>query len=86
MLGLREPVGLHDNRCGTNIYKRNTTIFSAIALVSLTILSACGGSDSAATDTTAGAPATGVSLVHVVLFSVVIVKSNLRTICQQPRC
>ena len=53
--------------------KRNTTIFSAIALVSLTILSACGGSDSAATDTTAGATtATGVSLVDVCPATIVV--------------
>ena len=52
--------------------KRNTTIFSAIALVSLTILSACGGSDSAATDTTAAAPTTGASLADVCPATIVV--------------
>jgi hypothetical protein len=52
--------------------KRNTTISSTIALVSLTILSACGGSDSAATDTTAAAPTTGASLADVCPATIVV--------------
>ena len=52
--------------------KRNTTIGSAIALVSLSILSACGGSDSAATDTTAAAPTTGASLADVCPATIVV--------------
>ena len=53
--------------------KRNTTIFSAIALgISISLLGACGGSGTAATDTTAEAPATGVSLADVCPATIVI--------------
>ncbi len=53
--------------------KRNTTIFSAIALgISISLLGACGGSDTAATDTTAEAPATGVSLADVCPATIVV--------------
>ena len=53
--------------------KRNTTIFSAIALgISISLLGACGGSDTAATDTTAEAPAAGVSLADVCPATIVV--------------
>ena len=53
--------------------KRNTTIFSAIALgISISLLGACGGSDSAATDTTAAAPTTGASLADVCPATIVV--------------
>lgn len=53
--------------------KRNTTIFSAIALgISISLLGACGGSDTAATDTTAAVPATDVSLADVCPATIVI--------------
>ena len=54
--------------------KRNTTIFSAIALgISISLLGACGGSDTAATDTTvATATATEVSLADVCPTTIVI--------------
>ena len=54
--------------------KRNTTIFSAIALgISISLLGACGGSDTASTDTTAAAvPTTDVSLAEVCPATIVI--------------
>lgn len=53
--------------------KRNTTIFSAIALgISISLLGACGGSDTAATDTSAAVPATDVSLADVCPATIVI--------------
>ena len=53
--------------------KRSTTIFSAIALgISISLLGACGGSDSAATDTTAAAPTTGASLADVCPATIVV--------------
>ena len=53
--------------------KRNTTIFSAIAIgISISLLGACGGSDTAATDTTAAAPTTGVSLADVCPATIVV--------------
>ncbi len=53
--------------------KRNTTIGSAIALgISISLLGACGGSDTAATDTTAAAPTTGVSLADVCPATIVV--------------
>lgn len=53
--------------------KRNTTIFSAITLgISISLLGACGGSDTAATDTTAAVPATDVSLADVCPATIVI--------------
>lgn len=53
--------------------KRNTTIFSAIALgISISLLGACGGSDTAATDTTAAAIATGASLADVCPATIVV--------------
>jgi hypothetical protein len=57
-----------------NMSKRNLTITSAITLgVALSLLSACGSSDSAATDTTAvAASAIGVSLADVCPATVVV--------------
>ena len=53
--------------------KRNTTIFSAIALgISISLLGACGGSDTAATDTTAAAPTTAASLTDVCPATIVV--------------
>ena len=54
--------------------KRNTTIFSAIALgISISLLGACGGSDTASTDTTvATESATEVSLADVCPATIVI--------------
>jgi len=53
--------------------KRNTTIFSAIALgISISLLGACGGSDTAATDTTAAAPTTAASLADVCPTTIVV--------------
>jgi hypothetical protein len=53
--------------------KRNTTIFSAIALgISISLLGACGGSDTAATDTTAAAPTTAASLADVCPATIVV--------------
>ena len=53
--------------------KRNTTIFSAVVLgISISLLGACGGSDSAATDTTAAAPTTGASLADVCPATIVV--------------
>jgi hypothetical protein len=53
--------------------KRNTTIFSAFALgISISLLGACGGSDTAATDTTAAAPTTGASLADVCPATIVV--------------
>ena len=53
--------------------KRNTTICSAIALgISIALLCACGSSDSSATDTTAAAPTTGVSLADVCPATIVV--------------
>ena len=53
--------------------KRNTTIFSAIALgISISLLGACGSSDSAATDTTAAVPTTAASLADVCPATIVV--------------
>jgi len=53
--------------------KRNTTIGSAIALgISISLLGACGSSDSAATDTTAASSTTGVSLTDVCPATIVV--------------
>jgi len=53
--------------------KRNTTIFSAIAIgISISLLGACGGSDTAATDTTAAAPTTAASLTDVCPATIVV--------------
>ena len=53
--------------------KQNTTIFSAIALgISISLLGACGGSDTAATDTTAATIATGASLADVCPATIVV--------------
>jgi hypothetical protein len=53
--------------------KRNTTIGSAIALgISISLLGACGSSDSAATDTTAASSTTGVSLSDVCPATIVV--------------
>ena len=53
--------------------KRNTTLFSAIALgISISLLGACGGSDTAATDTTAAAPTTAASLADVCPATIVV--------------
>lgn len=53
--------------------KRNTTIFSTIALgISISLLGACGGSDTAATDTTAAAPTTDASLADVCPATIVV--------------
>ena len=53
--------------------KRSTTIFSAIALgISISLLGACGGSDTAATDTTAAPIATGASLADVCPATIVV--------------
>ena len=53
--------------------KRHTTIGSAIALgISISLLGACGSSDSAATDTTAASSTTGVSLTDVCPATIVV--------------
>ena len=55
--------------------KRNTTIFSAIALgISISLLGACGGSDTATTDAPSdtAVPTTGVSLADVCPATIVI--------------
>jgi len=53
--------------------KRTTTIGSAIALgISISLLGACGSSDSAATDTTAASSTTGVSLTDVCPATIVV--------------
>ena len=53
--------------------KQNTTIFSAIALgISISLLGACGSSDSAATDTTAAVPTTAASLADVCPATIVV--------------
>ena len=53
--------------------KRNTTIGNAIALgISISLLGACGSSDSAATDTTAASSTTGVSLTDVCPATIVV--------------